>query len=88
MKFEWDRQKRLANIRKHKIDFADVIEIFYQPHLIVEDERFEYEDERFWAIGFFQGQPTIVVHTYVGDDVIRIISARKATRYEQKEYFS
>jgi hypothetical protein len=88
MKFEWDKQKRLTNIQKHNIDFADVTELFYQPHLIVEDERFDYEDERFWAIGFVKGQPTIIVHTYIGDDVIRIVSARKATRYEQQKYFS
>jgi uncharacterized protein len=52
----------------------------------VEDERFDYGEERFVTFGLLQGYVVAVVHTE-NKDYIRIISARKATKYEQKNYF-
>ena len=88
MKFEWDETKRRSNIQKHNVDFVDAIPIFYADPLILEDTRFEYEDFRYWAIGIAKGIPLIVVHTYPNEQTIRIISARKATKQEQKNYFT
>jgi hypothetical protein len=86
MEFEWDENKRLTNIRQHGIDFVDVPEIFDRETVTIEDDRFEYGEERFITFGLLQGWVVAVVHTE-RDDRIRIISARKATKYEQRAYF-
>jgi uncharacterized DUF497 family protein len=86
MKFEWNKSKRISNLRKHGIDFVDLPPVFDGSILTVEDERFDYGEERFVTFGLLQGRVVAVVHTE-SEDYIRIISARKATKYEQKTYF-
>jgi uncharacterized protein len=87
MKFEWDSVKNRQNIRKHGIDFLDVPGIFEFPMLATIDNRKDYGEERWVAIGFLKG--IIAVITYTEDDekeTVRIISARKATKYEQNRF--
>lgn len=84
MQFEWDEAKNLANIRNHRIDFADVPEMFDSPMLIEPDERFDYGEDRWIGIGFLQNGVAVVVWTERQNNVIRIISARKANRYERQ----
>ena len=55
MKFEWDESKRLSNIRKHGIDFSDVPVVFNGLIVTVEDERFDYGEQRFVNFGLLQG---------------------------------
>lgn len=86
MQFEWDESKRISNLRKHGIDFLDIPPIFDGFILTVEDARFDYGEERFVTFGLLQGRVVAVVHTE-SEDYIRIISARKATKYEQQTYF-
>ena len=86
MEFEWDEAKRLANIRKHGIDFIDVREVFDGDTVTVEDHRDDYGEQRFVTFGLLQGILVAVVHTERGDST-RIISTRKATKYEQRIYF-
>jgi uncharacterized DUF497 family protein len=86
MRFEWDEAKRLANLRKHGIDFLDVSFVFEGDTLTVEDNRYDYGEQRFVTFGLLQGLVVAIVHSDRNDS-IRIISARKATRYEQKIYF-
>lgn len=86
MEFEWDEAKRLANIRKHGIDFVDVPAVFDRDTVTVEDDRYSYTEQRFVTFGLLQGRVVAVVHTERNDS-IRIISARKATKYEQRTYF-
>ena len=86
-KFEWNETKRKANIKKHGIDFVDAPRIFDGYTLTIEDGRFDYGEERFVSFGILDGRVVAVVHTE-SDDLIRIISIRKATKYEEKEYFS
>lgn len=52
----------------------------------MEDDRFDYGERRFVSLGLLQGRVIVVVHTEQ-DQVTRIISARKATKYEQSIYF-
>lgn len=85
-RFEWDEKKRQTNIRKHGIDFKDVVEIFFSHHITYEDDRPIYDERRFVTFGFLKSHPLIVIHTFVDDDVIRIISARKAKKYEEKRF--
>jgi hypothetical protein len=86
MRFEWDEAKRVANLRKHGIDFVDVPEIFERDTVTVIDDRFEYDEVRYLTLGLLKSRVILVVHTE-SDDIIRIISARKATRYEETTYF-
>lgn len=86
MRFEWDAAKNDVNIRKHGIDFADVEDIFNHPMLTLPDDRDDYGEERWIAIGWIRALIGVVVYTERQDDVIRIISARKATKYEVRRY--
>jgi uncharacterized DUF497 family protein len=86
MNFEWDEAKRIANLRKHGIDFLDVAIVFDGDTLIVEDDLYDYGEQRFVTFGLLRGLVVAVVHTD-RQDSIRIISVRKATKYEQKVYF-
>jgi uncharacterized protein len=86
MQFEWDESKRISNIRKHGIDFFDIPKMFERSIITIEDDRFDYGEERFVTFGLLQGRVVAIVHTE-SEDYIRIISARKATKYEQKTYF-
>ena len=87
MNFEWDDKKRKSNIEKHGIDFIDAPMIFAGYTLTIEDDRYDYGEERFVTFGILDGRVVSVVHTEA-KDLIRIISMRKATRNEEKEYFS
>jgi uncharacterized protein len=84
--FEWDPQKRLVNLQKHHIDFAEAKSIFDGAIVTIEDDRFAYAEQRFVTFGLLQGRVIAVTHTERGHR-IRLISARKATKYEQLTYF-
>lgn len=86
MNFEWDESKNQANIRKHGIDFNDVPDIFQHPMLALRDERADYGEERWVGVGWIKMLIGVVVYTERRGDVIRIISARKATKREAKYY--
>ena len=87
IEFEWDEQKRLSNLQKHGIDFVRACQIFDGYTVDFEDSRYDYGEERFISIGETKRQILTVVYTYRGD-AIRLISARKATRYERNIYYS
>ena len=87
--FEWDEEKNENNIKKHGISFKEATEAFYDEHaLIFPDEKHSTEEERFIVIGFSEKDKLLFVsHCYrEKGDIIRIISARIATRMEQKKY--
>ena len=86
MRFEWDTKKQFTNIRKHGIDFEDVVEILSGDTLMMEDDRFDYGERRFVSLGLLRGRVIYVVHTEESG-LIRIISARKATKYERRIYY-
>ena len=84
MQFEWDEAKNLDNIRKHEIDFADVSKMFDSPMLIEPDTRFDYGEDRWFGIGFLGNGIAVVVWTERQNNVMRIISTRRANRYERQ----
>ena len=88
--FEWDRGKHLSNIRKHGITFKMAAKAFFDPNAeVYEDEEHSQTEERFILIGMDENDRILTVcHCYRGknDTVTRIISARKATRYEEELY--
>ena len=81
MRFTWSEAKRRANLTTHGLDFLDVPRIFEGPTFTFEDDRFNYDEQRFVTLGFLKGVPVSIVHTETRDH-IRIISFRKATKKE------
>ena len=63
MEYQWDEAKRLTNLRKHGIDFADVPAVFDGDILTVEDERLDYGEQRFVTFGLLTWRVIAVVHT-------------------------
>ena len=89
MKFEWDENKNEINQRKHGISFNEVTSVFRDAFAIVFDDPDHSEnEERFVIIGTSDKRGICLVsHCYRGQDqVIRIISARKATKTERNIY--
>ncbi|WP_041431160.1 BrnT family toxin [Synechococcus sp. PCC 6312] len=86
MAYQWDNNKAATNLRKHGIDFADAVSVFSDDLAItIPDERFN--EERFITIGVDAlGRVLVVIYTW-RDQEIRLISARPATRQEQRQYF-
>lgn len=87
MRFEWDEKKRLMNIIRHGIDFRDATLVFESETYTVVDDRFDYGEVRLLTLGIVNGRILAVTHLE-DDDLIRIISVRKAERYEQETYFT
>jgi uncharacterized DUF497 family protein len=85
MRFEWDEKKNKANINKHGIAFEDAAKIFRMPRVSVSSDR--DNEERWLTTGMINNQIITVIYT-VRNINIRIISARKANKYEQKAYRS
>jgi len=85
--FEWDPRKARANRRKHGIDFADATAVFEDEQaLTVADDITAVDEERFLTMGRDAlGRTLIVAYTWRGDR-IRLISARRATRDERRQY--
>jgi uncharacterized protein len=86
MRFKWDEAKRESNLLKHGIDFIKIEEVFEGETATILDERFGYGEERFITLGLLDGRVVVIVHTET-DDLIRLISARKATSNEEISYF-
>ena len=91
MRVDWDTQKALANLEKHGVSFQEASEVFDDPlHLSVLEHRFEYFEERWITVGMSHGRRLLVVANLFFNDqmeeVIRIITAREASRNEQKQY--
>lgn len=89
LKFEWDESKNSINKRKHNISFEEAQTVFYdEMALVIDDPEHSNEEERFIILGFsIQANLLVVCHCYRSvDEVIRIISARKATKNESKYY--
>ena len=89
MKFIWDENKNKDNIRDHKVSFKEAVTVFYDPNgRIIHDPDHSDEEDRFIIMGISKLLKLLVVcHCYrENDEIIRIISARKATKSEKMEY--
>ena len=86
----WDHAKDLANQRKHGVSFEEARELLMSnvDHLEIFDEAHSEVEDRFISIGPIRRGLVLVVWTERDDDVVRIISARWATRREQSLYRS
>lgn len=89
LKFEWDENKNLINIKKHGVSFDEASTVFYdEDALVIDDPLHSVDEDRFIILGFSSHARLLVVCHCLRDrdSVIRIISARKATRKESLGY--
>ena len=90
MRFVWDEKKNPANRLKHHVSFETAMLVFDDPHHLSAQDRHMDGEERWQTLGLVGGVVVLLVaHTHAdadGEEVIRIISARKATRRERLRY--
>jgi uncharacterized DUF497 family protein len=90
MEFEWDERKDCANQAKHKVSFELACLVFEDPLHLVKFDRVIDGEERWHAMGSVEGRRIlVVVHTHRshdGEEIIRIISARRASSHERRDY--
>ena len=89
LRFEWDPAKAIANARKHGVSFEDAQTVFSDERArLIDDPDHSHEEERFVLLGLSSSLRLLVVaHCYRSEGgVIRIISARRATRTEERSY--
>ena len=91
MIYEWNEEKNKLNIAKHGISFEEAKEVFEDPFQIAKlDKRFSYFEERWVTVGSTKKYQILVVanlfFTDDGEEIIRIVSARKANKSERESY--
>lgn len=89
IKFDWDENKNTINKKKHGLSFEEAKEVFFDDNAVLfDDPDHSVGEERFLIIGMIKSQKICIVsHCYKdNDDIIRIISAREATKNEKKSY--
>ena len=89
LRFEWDPAKATANLRKHGVSFEEAQSVFADERArLIDDPDHSEDEDRFILLGLSSSLRVLVVaHCYRSEgNVIRIISARKATREEQRYY--
>ncbi len=90
MRFEWDETKNRRNRTKHKVSFETARLVFDDPFVLVREDRVIEGEERWQAMGLVAGVVVLLVayttREVGGEEVIRIISARKAARQERQAY--
>lgn len=89
VQFEWDEAKNKANQKKHHVSFEEAQTVFFDPTTkVAPDPDHSLDEHRFLAVGYSEmNRLLLVVHCFrEEDEVIRIISARKLTRSEKKDF--
>ena len=89
MRFEWDEGKNRRNLAKHKVSFETASLVFEDPRALSVQDRVVEGEERWQTVGMVSGTVLFVAHTYreeAGDEVTRLISARKAIAHERRAY--
>jgi uncharacterized protein len=88
IRFDWDPRKASSNEKKHGVSFEEAQSVFFDEQaLLLDDPQPRHEEERFVLLGLSASlRILVVIHALRDEGVIRIISARKATRLETREY--
>ena len=88
IQFQWNDEKAIENLVKHRISFEEAAQAFYDPDALIRKDRIENGEQRWHLLGKALQQILLVVHTVIDeqDQSIRIISARKADRNERHLY--
>ncbi len=84
--FEWDEDKAVANLAKYGVSFLRAAEVFVNEMIEKIDDREDYGELRFIALGRVEAEVYRVVYTWRGEGVVRLISAQRANRHERETY--
>jgi uncharacterized protein len=87
LEFEWDEDKAAANLTKHGVSFLTAAEMFANEMIEKNDDREDYGEVRFIALGRVDFDVYRVVYTWRSEMLVRIISAQKASRHERELYY-
>jgi uncharacterized DUF497 family protein len=87
VEFEWDESKARTNWKKHGVTFSEATLVFLDPNRIESRDEGSYGEERYQTIALVDAQVIVLSYT-IRENVTRIISARKATKYEREEYWN
>jgi uncharacterized DUF497 family protein len=87
VEISFDPVKRRSNHAKHGLDLADAGELLDGRCLERIDDRYDYGEERWVSVGLLRGKVATCVWAEWGDNLVRVISLRRATTNEQEEYF-
>lgn len=87
LRFEWDEDKATQNLAKHRVSFLTAAAIFANEIIERVDDREDYGELRFIALGRVEADVYRVVYTWRGEKVVRIITAQKASKHEQEIYY-
>src|SRR2546423_2686246 len=93
MRFDWDPSKAAENLRKHRVSFEEACTIFADPSILtIHDDEHSGDEDRWVSLAMsIIGRILVVVHTWpepdsTGEELVRIISTRRANRREQRVY--
>ncbi len=86
MKLEWDEAKNVSNVEKHGVDFNVAHELFENDRLIFPDNRKDYGEKQFIAVGYINKRLMVAVYTQRTSRIVRIISLRKANSREKARF--
>jgi uncharacterized DUF497 family protein len=87
MRITWDPKKAEINFKKHNVRFSDAELVLYDPFALTLEEQVIEGEKRFVTVGADAiGRIVVVVYSYRDSDTIRLISARKATSSQRKQY--
>ncbi len=87
MRFEWDPRKAAANLRTHRVSFVEAVTVFEDDFALTREDPDAVGEERFVTLGLSDvGNLLVVVYTYRGPGVIRVISAWKANKRQRVLY--
>lgn len=87
MRFEWDPLKAAANLRTHRVTFAEAVTVFEDDFALTREDPDAVGEERFVTLGLSDlGNLLVVVYTHRAPDIIRVISAWKANKRQRVLY--
>jgi uncharacterized DUF497 family protein len=88
VRFEWDPRKAVANLRTHRVSFAEAVTVLEDDFALTrEDPDAAVDEERFVTLGLSNlGNLLVVVYTYREPEIIRVISGWKANKYQKVVY--
>ena len=87
MRYTWSESKNRQNLRLHGVGFEDAARVFEGPALERVDDRYDYGEERIYAIGMVNGLEITVIYVDLDADERRIISAWRSEPHERREYW-
>ena len=86
MRFTWHDAKRQTTLARRGLDFADAEHVFAGLTLTFEDDRLDYDEQRWVTMGLLDQKVVVIVHTET-EDTIRVISMREANRREEELFY-